>query len=50
MRMLKDRDTARASYRALLVLVRSGEADLARRAVLQALTEADQEALALIMG
>jgi len=50
MRMLRDRDTARASYRALLALVRSGEADLARRAVLQALTEADQEALALIMG
>jgi GntR family transcriptional repressor for pyruvate dehydrogenase complex len=50
MRMLKDRDAARASYGALLALVRSGEADLARRAVLQALTEADQEALSRILG
>lgn len=50
MRMLKDRDAARASYGALLALVRSGEAELARRAILQVLTERDQEALAHILG
>lgn len=49
MRMLKDRDAARASYGALLALVRSGEAELARRAVLQTLSAEDGEALAQIL-
>ena len=49
-RMLQDRDAARASYGALLALVRSGEAELARRAVLQTLSVEDQEALAQILG
>jgi len=49
-RMLSDRDTARASYAALLALVRSGEAELARRAILQTLSESDGEALAQILG
>ena len=49
-RMLGDRDTARASYSALLALVRSGEAELARRAILQPLSESDGEALAEILG
>ena len=48
--MLQDRDAARASYGALLALVRSGEAELARRAVLQTLSVEDQEALAQILG
>ena len=50
MRMLNNRNAARASYGALLALVRSGEAELARRAVLQALTETDREALVRILG
>lgn len=49
-RMLSDRDTARASYGALLALVKSGEAELARRAILQTLSESDGEALAEILG
>ena len=49
-RMLSDRDTARASYVALLALVRSGDAELARRAILQTLSDSDREALAQILG
>ena len=47
--MLRDRPAARASYAALLALVRSGRSDLARRAVLQVLTEEDQAALAELL-
>ena len=47
-RLLADRDAALASYHALLALVRAGNADLARRAVLQVTTTQEQLALAEI--
>ena len=48
--MLRDREGARASYGALLALVRSRRAELARRAVLQALRAEDEAALAAILS
>lgn len=48
--MLSDREAARGSYRALLALVRSGEAELARRAILQTLSDEDQPMLAEILS
>lgn len=47
-RMLQDRTAARASYAALVALVRSRQPDLARRAVLQALRPKDEAALAAL--
>lgn len=47
-RMLQDRAAARASYAALVTLVRARQPDLARRAVLQVLLPEDRDALAAI--
>lgn len=47
--MLQDRETARASYAALLALIRSRRADLARRAVLQTLRDEDHADLATLL-
>lgn len=47
-RMLSDRESAIASYHALLALVCAGNAELARRAVLQVTTTKEQRALAEI--
>lgn len=49
-RMLQDKGAARASYSALLSLIRTREPDLARRAVLQALRPEDLEQLSTILG
>ncbi|MEL6341723.1 MAG: hypothetical protein AAFV53_01225, partial [Myxococcota bacterium] len=49
MKQLSNREAARASYHALLTLIRTGEAELSRRAVLQVLTESDQTRLAALL-
>lgn len=49
-RMLRDQDAARASYSALLALIRTREPDLARRAVLQALLPEDIEQLSTLLN